>query len=387
MTILAGGTVYTGPHEEPIVDGVVVVEDGVISAAGSRNAVRIPQTDETLDCSGCTVLAGFWNSHVHFFERKWANAAAIPASELQRQLHETFTRFGFTTVFDTGSQWQNTRAIRERIESGEIDGPRIFSTGEALVPPGAMPAAPVLAALGYVHFPTPEISDAAQAESAAVALLAAGTDGIKIFPSSPRSGAMPPQAVSAAAHAALAAGKPAFAHPDTAADVLVAIRGGVNVVAHTTPRSGPWDDALIDEMRRREVTLTPTLAVWDALMRHDRISIREQFTQTAVAQLRAWHSAGGTILFGTDLGATDPDPAAEYALMSQAGMGFTDILASLTIAPAKHFGVHSPCGRIAEGYQADLTVVGGDPARNVADLANVRYVLRAGKIMRRSWER
>jgi hypothetical protein len=58
-----------------------------------------------LDCSGLTITAGFWNSHVHFFERKWANAATIPAPELTRQLQEMLTRYGFTSVFDLGSMW------------------------------------------------------------------------------------------------------------------------------------------------------------------------------------------------------------------------------------------------------------------------------------------
>ncbi|MGZ5042872.1 MAG: hypothetical protein ACXWBQ_19185 [Usitatibacter sp.] len=33
-----------------------------------------------------------------------------------------------------------------------------------------------------------------------------------------------------------------------------------------------------------------------------------------------WIAAGGTVLFGTDLGAVDPDPSEEYALMARLGM-------------------------------------------------------------------
>lgn len=49
-------------------------------------------------------------------------------------------------------------------------------------------------------------------------------------------------------------------------------------------------------------------------------------------QLRAGIASGGTVLFGTDLGAVDPDPSEEHVLMAQAGMSFSQILASLTIA-------------------------------------------------------
>ena len=46
------------------------------------------------------------------------------------------TRWGFTTVFDTGSPLKNTLALRKRIETGAVDGPTFFTTGEILLPPG-----------------------------------------------------------------------------------------------------------------------------------------------------------------------------------------------------------------------------------------------------------
>jgi N-acetylglucosamine-6-phosphate deacetylase len=114
---LVGGTIYVSPTEEPIRDGVVLIQRGKIAAVNSRALLPVPQTVPSLDCSGRTITAGFWNSHVHFFERKWADAAAIPAPELNRQLQDMFTRYGFTSVFDLSSMWENTRRLRGRIES------------------------------------------------------------------------------------------------------------------------------------------------------------------------------------------------------------------------------------------------------------------------------
>src|SRR4030095_7742557 len=130
---LVGGTIYVSPMAEPIRDGVVLIRDGKIAAVGGRKLVKVPHNAKLLDCSGRTITAGFWNSHVHFFERKWLDVAAIPAPELGRQLQDMLTRYGFTSVFDIGSRWENTRQLRNRIESGEVPGPRIRSTGEALV--------------------------------------------------------------------------------------------------------------------------------------------------------------------------------------------------------------------------------------------------------------
>jgi predicted amidohydrolase YtcJ len=90
------------------------MQGGTIAAVGSRASIKLPTGTETLDCSGLTITAGFWNSHVHFFERKWANAAAIPAPELGRQLRDMLTRYGFTSAFDLSSLWENTRRIYDR---------------------------------------------------------------------------------------------------------------------------------------------------------------------------------------------------------------------------------------------------------------------------------
>jgi imidazolonepropionase-like amidohydrolase len=378
---LVGGTIYVSPTEEPISDGVVLIEGAKIAAVGSRAAVQLPQNVQTLDCSGLTITAGFWNSHVHFFERKWANAGTIPAPELGRQFQDMFTRYGYTSVFDIGSMWENTRRLRDRIESGEVPGPRIRSTGEGLVPPGALPSDQVLNMMGVMQFPAPEVADAAQATAGARRLLGEGVDGIKLFASSPRGASLPESAIQAAVNEAHGMGKPVFVHPNSGADVLAAVRGGVDVIAHTTPHSGPWDATIVAAMKERRVALTPTLTLWKYYMRHDRLSTQEQVTRTAIGQLQAWLASGGTVLFGTDIGAVDYDPSEEYALMAEAGMGFRQILGSLTTAPAERFGEAKRSGRISAGFQADLAVLKHDPSRDIRALAAVQYTLREGKII------
>jgi imidazolonepropionase-like amidohydrolase len=377
---LVGATIHPGPGEEPIRDGVVVIRGGTIAAVGRRTLVPIPPAAPTLDCSGLAVTAGFWNSHVHFFERRWTDAAAIPAPELARQLQETLTRYGFTSVFDLGSMGENTRRIRDRVERGEAAGPAIRSTGEALVPPGALPSAPVLRVMGLMPFPAPEVTDAAGAVAAARRLLDAGVDGIKVFASSPEA-TLAGETIRAAVDEAHRSGKPVFVHPNSGDDVRTAVREGVDIVAHTTPRSGPWDEALLSLMKDRRAALTPTLTLWQHFLRHDRASMQDEVVDAAVGQLRAWMAAGGAVLFGTDLGAVDPDPGGEYALMARAGMSFREVLASLTTAPAERFGESSRRGRVAAGLQADLAVLADDPARDIRALAAVRYTLRAGKVI------
>jgi imidazolonepropionase-like amidohydrolase len=378
-----GGTIHPSPTEEPIPDGVLLIEGGSILAVGTRASIEIPPTARSLDCAGLVVAAGLWNSHVHFFERKWANAAELPAPELGRQLRDTLTRFGFTSVFDTGSPWRNTRALRNRIERGDVPGPRIRSTGEALVAAGALPSETVFRLMGVMAFPAPEIADDAQAAAAARRLLDDGVDGIKLHlqPPPPPGSPFPESAMAAAVGEARRSERPVFAHPNTGADVRAAARAGVDVIAHTTPRSGPWDDTILMAMKERRVALTPTLTLWKHFLRHDRVSVQEEVVRTAVGQLRAWVAAGGAVLFGTDLGAVEYDPTEEYVLMAEAGLSPRQILASLTTEPAERFGESGRRGRIAAGLLADLVVLEGDPLTDVRAFATVRYTLREGRVI------
>ncbi len=152
-------------------------------------------------------------------------------------------------------------------------------------------------------------------------------------------------------------------------------------MAHTTPRSGPWDESILSTMKERRVALTPTLTLWKYFTRHERLSTQEQLVNTAVGQLKAWLHNEGTILFGNDIGAVEYDPSDEYMLMLLAGMNFRQILASLTTSPAEKFGESKQAGQVAPGFRADLVVLNGDPTSNIHVLAEVRYTIRNGKVI------
>jgi imidazolonepropionase-like amidohydrolase len=274
----------------------------------------------------------------------------------------------------------NTRRIRERIESGEVAGPKIRSAGEALFPRGALPPDSILAVFGLMKYAVPEISNAAEAAAAAKKLLDEGADGIKIFPQTPNA-LLTDDVIRAAVHAAHERKKPVFAHAGASPGLLAALRGGVDIIAHTTPFSGPWDEATLALMKQRGVALIPTLKVWKHNARHDRLSSQDETVRTITGQLRAWIASSGTVLFGTDAGYVEDDPTEEYLLMEEAGMSFRQILASLTTAPAERFGEAKESGRIEPGFRADLVVLKDDPSKDIRALARVQCTLRAGKIM------
>jgi imidazolonepropionase-like amidohydrolase len=384
---LVGATVYRSPTHPPLADGVVVIRNGRIADVGARDEVTVPPSAKVLDCTGLTLTAGFWNSHVHFIEPKWADAAAAPPNRLARQLTEMLTRYGFTTVVDTGSPWTEASALRRRVESGEIDGPRILSAGEILSAAGGLTPS-VLQRLRLLRGTAIEITSREQGIEQVRRHVSKGVDAVKIYAATTMQTAveMPPDTLAAIVTEAHQNDKLALAHPHNLRGLQNAIAGGVDVLVHTVPIAGPLTREQIEAMTRKRIALIPTLKLWTVETAKEGLpaDMVERVVGVAVAQVRAYAGAGGQILFGTDVGYIDYDPTDEYALMQRAGMTFSAILNSLTTAPAARFALSERSGRLLAGMDADVTVLNADPATDIEAFAAVRYVLRAGRVIYQS---
>lgn len=181
-------------------------------------------------------------------------------------------------------------------------------------------------------------------------------------------------------------GIPVFAHPSNLIGLHNAVASGVNILAHTTPQIGPWSDTLVADMKRRNIALIPTLSLWRFELQRDRAppAVIEAFVNRGVTQLRQYFEVRGPILFGTDVGyMTDYNARLEYELMARAGMGYRDILATLTTAPADRHGAGAHSGRIVPGFDADIVVLNTDPAEDVGAFADIQYVFREGRLIYR----
>ena len=379
---LVGGRVQASPDRAVISDGVVLVDAGRITAVGRRADVAVPPGATVVDCAGGTVLAGFWNSHVHFIGPAFSRAGTAPAQQLTDGVRAMLTSHGVVHAIDIGSYIDDTLALRRRIESGEVPGPSILTAGSGFAPMGGSP---------YYILPArlPELTDAASTAQLVDAQLDRGADLIKLFTGSwarrDSIVVMPVELVRAATDSAHRRGKLVFAHPSNSAGARAAIEGGVDVLAHTFPTEldrGPWDRALPGMMHERRMSLVPTLKLFTYELRRAGLpeNVVEIVLGNAQAQLRAFSDLGGHVMFGTDVGyVTDYDPTDEYVSMARAGLGYAQILTSLTTAPAERFGAAARTGRLAPGLDADIVVVDGDPAADISALARVRLTFRRGK--------
>lgn len=372
---LVGGKVYASPDAAPLDDAVVVTTNGVITAIGSRSDVQVPSDARVIDCTGKTVVAGFWNSHAHFTEAVWNNAGSAPAAPLTAHMQEMLTRWGFTSVWSLGSDPDNSMALRRRVYADEILGPNIFLVG-SIFPRDGRPA----------YLPDARIPEAETPERAAEMAryyLKIGLDGIKLFTGSYKGEDKPvvnmeAAIAKAAVDVAHAQGKPVFAHPQNTAGIEAVLAAGVDVMAHTVGRQPGYPVDQLARFKAQGTALTPTLSLFAKLPLPPEIAAR--LVDNIVGQLKSFSENGNTVLFGTDVGYIPLyDTTLEYQLMRRA-LGERQVLASLTTNPASYFKVANK-GRLEKGFDADVVVLDGDPLADVTNLAKVAYTIRAGKVI------
>lgn len=382
---LTGAKVYTSPTEPPIENGSILIHDGRIFSLGPSSTSKVPGAARVIDCKGLVVTAGFWNNHVHIFTPALLHVPDSGANKLDQELETMFNKWGFTTVFDLSSALDNTLALRRRIESGELRGPRILTVGEPIwtIEPVYVRDFLEQNHIRITHTETPEQAIALVRDHAAK-----GANGIKLFTGSYQGqgkvAVMPVAVAKAAVEEAHRCQMPVFAHPQNVDGVNVAIASGVDVLAHTVPQSPPWTSEFVARLQSANMGLIPTLTLFDFEARKGKESDTERQAWLAqmVEELRAYSQADGDVLFGTDIGYTNHyDTTLEFTLMSQAGMSFQQILAALTTNPARKFREADSTGRIAKGMNADLVVLSTDPAQDVRAFADVRYTIRNGNII------
>jgi imidazolonepropionase-like amidohydrolase len=388
-TVLRGARIYTAPDQPPIEDGAILLRDGRILAVGPADAIATRGAEEFAACDAGFVTAGFQNSHVHFIAAKFAGAAERPAAELAAALDDMLTRHGFTTVLDTASDVDNTVALRARIDSGEIAGPRILTAGNALYPHDGIPY--------YLKDSMPadmlaRLSQPATVEEALADVqsnLDRGADATKLFVMTPvgrgEVAFMSPDIALAAADETHRRGLLVVAHPTDIEGVNLAIESGVDILVHTTIGNGrtTWDESLVAQLIEQDMAVVPTLMLWRYELKRAKLpaEVIAGATDDAVAQVKAFAAAGGQVLFGTDVGyMSDYEPAEEYRLLARA-LEPMQILASLTTSPAARWKESDKRGRIAEGLAADLVVLDADPVADAANFAKVRCTIRAGRVI------
>jgi len=378
--VIRNAKIYPSPDAAPLDNATILIRDGKIAAIGDAT-LAIPAEATTIPCNRCVVTAGFWNAHVHFTQRKWANADWADAVRLNSQLADMLTSRGFTTVVDTGSNLRDTVPIRRRIETGKLLGPFIYTAGSAQYPPHGIPFYLRDTLPRWLLYLMPQPDSPEEAAKVEQRNIHQGADVLKLFTGSyvehDRVLPMPEANAAAAVNVAHAHGQLAFAHPSDLAGTQVAIQSGVDVLAHAPDTPDGIDNALLQSMVDRHMAMIPTLKMFATTVTRD-----PAYLNPIYAEVRAFRSLGGQLIFGTDVGyMTDYATDDEFTALAASGLDYKDILRMLTTAPAERFKVAADKGTVEPGKLADLVLLDADPAADISAFSKVRATIRTGQVI------
>jgi hypothetical protein len=126
---LINATLYPAPQAQVLINATLLIESGAIARIETATSTQPALgADCIIDVAGRPVLAGFWNTHVHFTDPVFREEISAA-----RRIEEMLLRFGFTSVVDTGADPRVIHPLRDAIDAGRIAGPRIVIAGGSFV--------------------------------------------------------------------------------------------------------------------------------------------------------------------------------------------------------------------------------------------------------------
>lgn len=399
---ITGGNVVDVKSGTPIRNAVVVIEGNRIASFGPAGKVSIPAGAERIDATGKWLIPGLMNMHVHLGlalpGREGADLAGESDADLvlrmatnaRKSLHA-----GVTTIRLPGDRRHADMALKRAIDRGEIEGPRMFSSGEMIPITGGHGAG-----RGTETYDGPfEIRRQVRRQ------IFAGASWIKIAISSgiatPRgdiAGAlMTRDEMEAVTDIARRHGVRVTAHSGSAAATLEAVEAGVSCIEH-----GYFlNQEVLRKMKEKDVWYVPTIVVSRpaTLPYFERIGSPPWYLERVKSvapshwsSLRTAIAEGVRIALGTDQFPYEPNDGttatvreAEYYV--EAGMTPLQALRSATLDTATLLGTTDTTGTLEAGKLADIVGLDADPTAKISALRTIGFVMKDGRVVRDDWRR
>ena len=379
--------------------GEILVYGDAITEAGAK--VTRPSGAEIIDLGNATLLPGLIDAHVHLFLHPGAeDLQTVQESVPQRTIMATLAArddllAGFTAERDMGTEGAGSAdtAVRNAINQGQIPGPRLRISGNAINILGGHEDA-----IGY----NPEqhvLPNATYANSAAELVsvirqqIKEGADFIKIYETGAdslvSSGLSTPfqyteEELTAAVHEAARTGNRVAVHATGEPGTLDAARAGVVSIDHAYQLS----DETMRIMREKQIFAVPTFAIAEYFADHaitPEAAKRERLLlDLHASEFKKQLAAGVPIAMGSDVG---PFPhgtqAREFVLMVKFGMSPLAAIQAGTLNGARLLGWQDKIGVLKPGYSADVIAVAGNPLEDITALERVSFVMKSGAIYRK----
>jgi imidazolonepropionase-like amidohydrolase len=415
---LVGGRIIDGYEGRPIDDGVVLIAGERIIAVGRRADIPVPPGTPTIDTRGMSILPGLADMHVHLMilgHGDYEHWDATYRSRFRREIMPAAARqlleSGVTFARELGAPLEDILEVRDRINRGEIPGPRLFVTG------------PFIQHRPYFEWEKEYrwgVNGPADARAKVQKIVDAGVDLVKLIDQDQ----MTEEEVRTVIETAHRAGKPVVAHGHREEEIRIGLKYGVDCFEHTGLATEPgYPEDILQGIRKRNQTLAwcPTIEGlflseytadsfpervndprWQEGLAPDIVKdIRESLANlpglpyfqlvrrripTLANKFRQLRETGVTLLVGTDSGIpgnfhTD-STWRELETWVRLGMTPMQAIAGATRWPALWLKRDKDFGTLAPGRYADIIAVRGDVLAHIALLQRVDVVVKNGKRIR-----
>ncbi|GAA3602681.1 amidohydrolase family protein [Flavivirga amylovorans] len=381
---------------------IVVSNDKIISV---KKGYTSPQNSEdiVIDLKSKTVMPGLIDMHVHleletnpkrYLEKYTLNDADIAFNSLR--FAKATLEAGFTTVRDLGGSGVNI-SLRKAINSGKVDGPRIFTAGKAIATTGGHADPTNGNRKALMGNPGPKegvVNSVEDAKKAVRQRYKNGADCIKITAtggvlSVAKSGTNPQftvEEIKTICETAKDYGMHVAAHAHGDEGMQRAIIGGVKTIEHGTLMS----EETMELMKKHDAYYVPTITAGKEV--EGKAKIKGFYPDIVVPKALAIgpqiqktfskaYKRGVGIAFGTDAGVfKHGDNGKEFGFMVEAGMPAMETIKSATITNAKILEMENKIGQIKAGFIADIIATNEDPTQNISTMEDVVFVMKEGKV-------
>lgn len=403
--VIHAGTLLAVPGERPQNEQTLVIEDGKVSQVldGYRGSEQFSPEARLVDLKDHFVMPGLMDMHVHLQGELGPDEDSEQlkfSDELVQMRSLMFAlrtlNAGFTTVRDVGSKSQEMYAMRDSIERGWIDGPRIIAAGGVGITGGHMDVSGMKHELMEFYTDRAICDGPYDCRRATRDAIKYGADLIKITSTggvltdrnTGTGQQMEMDELKEVVRAANRMGRKVASHAHQEDGIIAALEAGVDSIEHGT-YTGP---EAIKLFKSTGAYLVPTLLAGHTVKEMARTSdfmspaIKEKAIRVGEDMQENFgraYKAGVKIAYGTDSGVSAHGTNAEEAvLMKQAGMSNMDILVAATVNAADLIDMSDSLGTLEAGKHADLIALDASPLEDIEQLLDVDFVMKGGKVFK-----